>query len=461
MRHSLVGVMDLDAAVRHAQVAVDERSEISAARSRAEPLKNTVTAIPRYRPHSGPALLSAGFRPFFLLSGLWSALAVPLWLFFLAGEGALPSVLPPLVWHVHEMVFGFGAATVAGFMLTAIPNWTGRMPVQGGPLAGLAILWLAGRVGVLLSAKLGADAAAVLDLAFPLAFLGVVAREITAGRNWRNLPMLAALASLLLANLLVHLEAVGITATAELGSRLGVATLLMLISIVGGRIIPSFTRNWLAKQRPEVPSPVVFDSFDRTVLAVTALALALWVIGPAGPLTPWAALTAGLVQTARLARWRGLATWREPLVWVLHLGYGWLALGFVLLALSGAVARLPQTAALHALTAGAIGTMTLAVMTRASLGHTGRPLAAGPGTTAIYLLVTLAAALRLSAPLAVAHYLVVLSLAGAAWSSAFGLFVLIYARPLLLPGLRDLSTRTRATLEVSSSRPDAASTISS
>ena len=397
-----------------------------------------MTAAPRHCPQSSLALLSAGFRPFFLLSALWSTLAIPLWLISFAGEGALPSVLPPLVWHVHEMVFGFGAATIAGFLLTAIPDWTGRMPLKGVPLACLALLWVAGRAGVLMSARIGADAAAFLDLAFPVAFLGLVGREVAAARNWRNLPIVAALALLLLRNLLVHFEAVGIIATAEIGNRLGVATLLMLISIVGGRIIPSFTRNWPARERPEIPPPRVFGGFDRTVLTVTAVALALWVLEPAHLATPWAALAAGLAHGARLARWRGFATLPEPLLWVLHLGYGWLALGFILLALSGAVALLPQTAALHALTVGAIGTMTLAVMTRASLGHTGRPLAAGPGTTAIYVLVTFAAVLRLFAPLAEAQYLLVLTLAGAAWSGAFGLFVLIYARPLTLPRLQPI-----------------------
>jgi len=392
-----------------------------------------MTAIPRYRPHRGPAVLSAGFRPFFLGSALWSALAIPIWLVSFGGKSTLPTSLSPVVWHVHEMVFGFGAATVAGFLLTAIPNWTGRMPLQGGPLACLVLLWLVGRAGVLISARIGPEVAAFLDLAFPLVFLSVVGREIAAGRNWRNLPMVAALTSLLLANLLVHFEPLGIAATAELGSRLGVATLLMLISVVGGRIIPSFTRNWLTKQRPEIPSPAVFDGFDRTVLATTALALVLWVLAPHGFLTPWAALASGVAQAVRLTRWRGSATLREPLVWILHLGYAWLALGFLLLALNGFASLLPQTAALHALTAGAIGTMTLAVMTRASLGHTGRTLAAGPGTTTIYVLVTSAAALRVAAPLAEEHYLAVLWLAGAVWSGAFGLFVLLYARPLMLP----------------------------
>jgi uncharacterized protein involved in response to NO len=335
-----------------------------------------VAAIPRYREQRGPAILSAGFRPFFLAAAGWAALAVPLWL----------------------ALFG-GAAVVAGFLLTAIPNWTGCMPLQGAPLAFLVSLWGIGRLAVLCSAGIGVETAAILDLAFPLTFLAVVASEILAGRNWRNLPMLAALALLLLRNLLVHLDVTGLAPTALLGDRLGVATLLMLISFVGGRIVPSFTRNWLVKQRPEVSSPAPFDIFDRIVLATTAAALALWVAAPEAAAAHWFELAAGLALAMRLARWRGQATLREPLLLVLHVGYGWLALGFLLLALDAFIPLLPETTALHALTVGAIGTMTLAVMTRASLGHTGRPLIAGPGTTAIYVLITLAALLRLVAAL--------------------------------------------------------------
>lgn len=392
-----------------------------------------MTAIPRYRLQAGPVVLSAGFRPFFLLAASWAAIAIPLWLAFFSGAAELPSALAPSVWHVHEMVFGYGAATVAGFLLTAIPNWTGRMPLQGAPLAALALLWLLGRIGILASAGIGAAGAAVLDLAFPALFLAAVAREILAGRNWRNLPMLAALFLLLLGNLLVHLEATGIASTAALGNRLGIATLLMLIGFVGGRIIPSFTRNWLAKQAPAAPPPAAFDRIDRAALALTGIALAAWVLLPDSAAAAWLELAAGIAVAARLLRWRGAATLREPLVWVLHLGYGWLALGFLLLGLDRFALVLPQTAALHALTVGAIGTMTLAVMTRASLGHTGRPLTAGRGTTAIYLLVTLAAILRLIAPLGGAHYLLVLTLAGAAWSGSFGLFVLLYLGPLTQP----------------------------
>jgi len=350
-------------------------------------------------------------------------------------------MFPPAVWHVHEMVFGFGAAAVAGFLLTAIPNWTGRLPLQGGPLAGLVLLWAAGRIAALISLKTGAIGAAVLDLSFPLAFFGVVAREIIAGRNWRNLPMLGALMLLLLGNLLAHLESLGVAATAELGNRLGVATLLMLISLIGGRIIPSFTRNWLVRERPGVSAPSPFDALDRMALVTTGLALAVWAAAPESAPAPWVELAAGVLLGVRLARWRGAATLREPLLWVLHLGYGWLSLGFLLLAFNNFMPVLPQTTALHALTAGAIGTMTLAVMTRASLGHTGRPLVAGRGTTAIYVLVTLAALLRLFAPLGGANYLLMLSFAGAAWSAAFGLFVLLYAPPLTQPRVRDGDVR--------------------
>lgn len=392
-----------------------------------------MTAIPRFRAQAGPVLFSAGFRPFFLVSALWAAIAVPLWLLSLAGDGEVPSVLSPVYWHVHEMVFGYGAATVAGFLLTAIPNWTGRMPLQGGPLGLLVGLWLAGRIGVLLSAVIGAPSAAILDLAFPLVFLGVVAREILAGRNWCNLPMLVALLLLLLGNLGVHLEALGIAVTAEIGNRLGLATLLMLISLVGGRIIPSFTRNWLAKQNAEAAVPAPFDAFDRAALVLTGLALAAWVIVPDAAIASWAELAAGIALGLRLWRWRGASTLREPLLWILHLGYFWLALGFLLLALDGFFPLVPETSALHALTVGAIGTMTLAVMTRASLGHTGRPLVAGRGTTTIYALVTAAAVLRLLAPLAGDQYMPALSVAGIAWSGAFGLFFVLYLRPLAQP----------------------------
>jgi len=390
-------------------------------------------AIPRHRTHSGPALFSAGFRPFFLLAALWGMLSMPFWLAVFSGAVALPSDLAPWMWHAHEMIFGYAAATIAGFLLTAIPNWTGRLPLQGWPLAGLASLWIAGRLAVLLSATLGVGVAAAVDLAFPLVFLLVVAREIIAGNNRRNLPMVVALSFLLLGNLLVHMEAMGYGNTAELGVRIGLATVLMLIALVGGRIIPSFTRNWLAKERPQGPLPAEADRFDLAALAVAALALLAWAAKPDSSYAPWIELAAGAALVARLSRWRGVATMSEPLLWVLHLGYGWLAFGLMLLAINELSPLLPATSALHALTTGAVGTMTLAVMTRATLGHTGQALTASRGTTAIYGLVTIAAALRVAAPLLAGHYVAAVTAAGLAWSGAFLLFAALYGPLLLRP----------------------------
>jgi uncharacterized protein involved in response to NO len=388
------------------------------------------TAVPRYRAYEGPALFSAGFRPFFFLAALWAALAVPVWLVAYATGIAPPTILPPIVWHAHEMVYGFAAATVAGFLLTAIPNWTGRMPLQGWPLAGLVALWFAGRIAVILSAKIGAPLAAVFDLSFPLAFLAIVAREIVAGKNWRNLPMLGALALLLVGNLLVHLEALGVSDTAQLGNRIGIGTLLALISLVGGRIVPSFTRNWLAKNRPDIPAPAPASRLDLATLILAALSVAAWAAVPDTVYSSAAMLVGGAAIAWRLSRWRGLSTAHEPLVLILHIGYGWLAVGLLLAGANGFLFFLPSTTALHALTVGAVGTMTLAVMTRASLGHTGRSLTAGRITAAIYTLVSLATVLRLAVPFAGSEMVLVLSLAGAAWCAAFSLFAVFYGRIL-------------------------------
>lgn len=385
-----------------------------------------MTVSSRSRPHSEPALLTAGFRPFFFLAGVWSAIAIPLWLAAFDGGAEVPSALPAYVWHAHEMIFGYALAAIAGFLLTAIPNWTGRAPLRGAPLAGLAALWIAGRLGVLFSQGLGAAAATAIDLAFPVLFLATAAREIVAGKSWRNLPVLGALSLLLLGSALVHAEALRLGSTAALGNRIGVATLAMLIAFIGGRIVPSFTRNWLAKERPHTALPAAAGRFDLVALAVAGVALALWAAAPDSAVAPWTELAGGIALAARLARWSGTATLAEPLLWILHVGYAWLALGLLLLAFAGFDPVLPATTALHALTAGAVGTMTLAVMTRATLGHSGRTLTAGPGTTVIYILVTFAAAVRVLAPLAGAHYMAALAVAGAAWTGAFGLFTALY-----------------------------------
>jgi uncharacterized protein involved in response to NO len=381
------------------------------------------------RAFQGPALLSYGFRPFFLFGALWSAVAMALWVGMLTGKLLLPTAFAPVAWHVHELVYGYVPAIVAGFLLTAVPNWTGRLPVVGTPLLILFLIWVAGRVAVLISSWIGAAAAAAIDLAF-LAALGlVVVREIVAGSNWSNLKVLVGVALLLVGNALFHWEAV--TGLGDgLGARLGIAATILLISIIGGRIIPSFTRNWLARRAPgRLPAP--FDRFDVAVLAASGLALASWTIVPDTLATALLALLAGALNLARLGRWAGERTAAEPLVLVLHVAIAFVPLGFLLLALGIMTPTIVLPAgAIHGWTAGAIGLMTLAVMTRASLGHTGRPLTANWPIVSIYVAVLVAALARIAAAFGVMRD-PMLHLSAGAWMLGFLGFVVVYA-PLLL-----------------------------
>jgi uncharacterized protein involved in response to NO len=414
-----------------------QQSASGAEADRARPASAGVTGsvrspIPRLRARSGLAILNYGFRPFFFLAGLWSALGMVVWLAEMAGIFSVPSVFPPLTWHAHEMLFGFTVAAIAGFLLTAIPNWTGRLPLHGRPLLMLVLFWLGGRLAVATSAAIGAWAAAVLDLAFLAALLFVVAREIVAGKNWRNLPMLAAIGALLAANALMHCEPLNLGTFGTTGWRLAIAVATLLIALVGGRIVPSFTRNWLAK-RPSGGMPAAFARFDQITLAVTVIALVCWIALPGTGAASASLAIAAVLNLTRLCRWRGYRTVSDPLVWILHVGYAWVAFGLGLLALAQFPELLPESAAVHGLTAGAIGTMTLAVMTRAIRGHTGRPLRADYGTTAVYVLVTVSALSRITASIWPGLYDSLLWIAGAAWIAAFSGFLLLYGPMLLAP----------------------------
>ncbi|HXZ02828.1 MAG TPA: NnrS family protein [Stellaceae bacterium] len=376
--------------------------------------------------------LAQGFRPFFLAAGVWSAAALALWIVLFAAGAALPSRFDPLAWHIHEMLFGFVMAAVAGFLLTAIPNWTRRLPVSGAPLALLLGLWLLGRAACLVSALLPSSLAIAADLSFPAVLLAVVAREIVAGRNWRNLPMVAPVTVLAVADLLMHLEAVGASVPPGLGWRLALAAVIVLISVVAGRIVPSFTRNWLAK-RGDPDLPAVHGAIDRAALGTLHAGLVGWAFFPAERALGWLLLLGAALNLWRLLRWRGGATAEEPLLLVLHVGYAWLALGAGLLGMAELDADLPPSAAIHALTAGAIGTMVLAVMTRVARGHTGRALSADRATSLIYVLVGLAALARVVAVFAGAWTLPLLVVSAGLWVAAFAGFVLRYGPMLLLP----------------------------
>lgn len=390
---------------------------------------NTAAAI---RAHRGPAVFSVGLRPFFLFSALWAAIAAPLWLYAFLSGGPVG-----LSWHVHEMLFGYTGGVVVGFLLTAVPNWTGRLPVVGTPLALLFGLWLAGRAAMLAMA-LNADLASevwplIIDGLFLFAMAGVVWREVLAGQNWRNVPVAVMVTLFALANAGFHLEA-GAGGVANLSTRLGLAVVALLIAVIGGRVTPSFTRNWQTKRGG--PLPAAAGRLDVVTLAVTAAGLVAWSVAPAHPAAGALLLAAGGLNLVRLIRWRGDATVAEPLVWILHLGYLWLAAGLFFTGLSVAAPGLvPPSVGVHALTTGAIGVMTLAIMTRASRGHTGRPLAAGRIEVLIYVLINAAALTRVTGGLLPTLYQPMLMVSAGLWSAAFLAFVVGYGPMLLSPRL--------------------------
>lgn len=402
-------------------------------------LDRPATPVPRLRAAGHPAILSYGFRPFFLLGALYAAIAVPLWLAMFYGVANVPTAFTPRDWHVHEMLYGYLGAIVTGFLLTSIPNWTGRLPVQGVPLLVLVLAWLAARLAVASSAHIGAVTAAVADLGFFGLVLAVCLREVLAGRNWRNLRVLAILLLFMAGDAAFHAEAIR-SGAADHGIRAGFAAAILLIALIGGRVIPSFTRNWLARENPgRLPMP--FGRFDGCVIVASALVLAAWVAMPDGLAVGIAAIAIGLLHLWRLARWAGDRTLRDPLVLILHVAYVFVPLGFILTGCA-ALGVTPASAGLHAW-AGAIAAMTLAIMTRASLGHTGRALHANPGTLAIYLCIVLAGVARICAALSLPWLwhdpTALLAIAGAAWTAAFTGFVVVYGPMLTRPSRRALS----------------------
>ncbi len=382
------------------------------------------------RQFSGPALFSFGFRPFFLLAGLFAVLGIGLWLPEYHGEIRIRTAFDPLAWHAHEMLYGYLAAAATGFLLTAIPNWTGRLPIRGRPLALLAGLWLVGRVVVAASEQTGWLMAMLVDCAFLSAVFAAILREVVAGKNYRNLKVVALVAVLLAGNLTFHLEA-HLTGSAAVGIRLGLAGMMLLVMVIGGRIIPSFTRNWLARQS-EGRLPVAFNRFDVVAIAISAVALVAFVAAPQALPTSILLGLAGLIQFARLARWAGERTLSDRLVLILHVAYLFVPVGFLLLAVGDRVA-LATSAGIHAWTVGAMTTLTLAVMTRATLGHTGRALAANRATEAVYGAIVLAAVLRIAAAFAGGEADLLLHFAALAWIVAFVAFVASYGPMLLRP----------------------------
>jgi uncharacterized protein involved in response to NO len=386
-----------------------------------------MATMQKLRDYKGPALFSGGFRPFFLFAAIHAGVMIPLWLAAFSGDIRIPTAFAPRDWHVHEMLFGYVGAVVAGFLLTAIPNWTGRLPIQGAALAVLFSTWLAGRLATMFSVFLGWQIALAIDAAFLVLLAAAAAREIIVGRKWNNLTVVGIVTLLALANIVFHLEA-HLDGVAEYASRAGIGLVVTLVCIIGGRIVPSFTRNWLAR-RAAGRLPIPFGRFDAIAVLTGVGAMAGWIVAPSSRWVAAALFIAGLFHLVRLVRWAGYRTFSDRLVLILHVAYAFIPAGFFLSALSSLDLVLPS-AGIHAWTGGAIGSMTIAVMTRASLGHTGQALSAPPVTQAVYAAIVLAALARICAALEPAYSASLLTFAGLAWAGGFLGFALTYA-PLL------------------------------
>lgn len=384
----------------------------------------------RMRSWQGPALFSFGFRPFFFFGAIWAGLAMCLWLAMLAGVVDFPTRFDRISWHAHEFLFGYLGAVIAGFLLTAVPNWSGRLPIVGWWLVGLFALWCAGRIAILYSQWLPLLVAPSLDLAFPVLLGLLILREIIAGKNWSSLIVVALLLAFTFANALFHYNAVsGDYAAYEVGLRFGLATAVMMIVVIGGRIVPSFTRNWLAQQESSAHPAAPMLWFDKIVLLASLPILALWTIRPNEITTGVCLLVFGGLHLLRLARWQGHHTLAEPLVFVLHASYAFVPLGAIALGLEQVLVNHAAAEALHLWMVGAIGTTTLAVMTRATLGHTGQKLSAGRATVAIYLFIFGAAFTRFLA----SAYPELSYVSGTFWLLAFSGFAFVYGPFLVNP----------------------------
>jgi uncharacterized protein involved in response to NO len=380
------------------------------------------------------ALLAYGFRPFFLLAGAW-AIAPMAIVWRVTSSGAWPAAGVTLFeWHGHEMLFGFAAAAVAGFLLTAVPTWTGTRAVSGPWLLSLVALWVLARVVCAPSAAAPNALIALLGVAFFPALAVAVSIPLIRTRNYRNLAFLPILALLFAADLAYQAPRFGWIESSPVDPlRLAINLLLLMVSVVGGRIVPAFTRNALAGSGR--PAPVAGSAWlDASALAAVVTVLGIDLVAQDSTAGGLAAFMAAVLLGLRLSRWHGLHTLGMPLLWILHLGFAWLVVGLALKAawLLGGVGWAMNW--VHALTVGAFGTMILAVMTRVALGHTGRPLEVSRPVVAAYLLVTAAAGLRVWGPwLAPGQTLHVLWAAIACWIGGYGLFLLVYAPILSMP----------------------------
>lgn len=394
-----------------------------------------VSSAEQIRRWKGPAILSYGYRPFFLLGAISAALSMVLWVLALSGHDILYSAFDSISWHAHSFLFSYLWALVAGFLMTAVPNWTGRLPIVGWRLALLVALWLLSWLAVASSNALPYWLTIALDLVFPIVLVIAIGREIIAGKNWRNFKMLVIIILLIVANFTFDFEALYLGYGADgYGARFAVCFAILLITLIGGRIVPSFTRNWLAKHHA-TKLPVQFCQEDKIILLLTALSLIFWALMPDNKWVATLAIVAGVANLRRLYRWRGWETWRDPLVAILHIAFLFVPIGFLAIGLDTILLQQSTRASVqHFWMAGAIGLMTMAIMTRASLGHSGRPLHISWPVVTIYIGLFASVLLRVVSGFC-DNTTPFLHSAAALWAYAFLAFVVLYWPILTRPRL--------------------------
>ncbi|HJO25394.1 MAG TPA: NnrS family protein [Myxococcota bacterium] len=376
--------------------------------------------------------MDAGLRPFFLAAGFYAALGVAWWVAFLWGWLPLPTSWPAVWWHGHEMVFGFGTAAISGFLLTAVPQWTGTRPVSGAPLGLLFLLWASGRIVFLAGST--PPAVALIDLAYLPVLAATVTAPMLRGGGRKNFVFPLLLTAMWIGNLLCHFSAdAWIQDQMRRGLHLGVYGMVGMVAILAGRVVPGFTSNALRRRgKPAVirtPQPIEWAA--KISLLVT---LGAAVLGADIRFQGTAALLSGALFALRMRGWQSLQTVGEPIVWILHAGHGFLTLALLCKGITDLTGLLPATAAFHAFTAGTIGTMVIGIMTRASLGHTGRPLVVRPAISVAYCLVLFGALVRIfGAPFAPELFSDLLLVGGGAWAAGYAIFTWVYLPILIAP----------------------------
>lgn len=381
-----------------------------------------------------PTLLAYAFRPFFLLAAAYALLAVLAWLAFLFAGWPLPLGWSPIQWHSHEMLYGFVTAAIAGFLLTAICNWTGAAPLSGWRLLTLILLWLAGRLVFWLAGWLPAWVVAMVDLLFLPVLMLYVLNVLLAHGNKRNLILVLALATLTLGNVLMHSGFIsGRMDLLTLGQGLGLDLVTLLMVIIAGRITPAFSANWLRAHGGD-PAWVTQSALITRLAMISVVVLLLATALPLPPVVEGvAALAAAAINSLRLWQWAGWRVLREPLLWILHLAYGWIVVSLWLRGFSFFVEGLSPSLWQHLLAVGGIGTLILGVITRVAMGHTGRSLTLQPHGLWIYVFITLATVLRAGAAGQWLDYRWGVTLSALSWVMAFALFLLLYSPVLVKP----------------------------